>query len=297
MVRKKLKNINFITKFVMIFSIILIIMFIVSFQISLISLIAGIVTLTLLGKWNHLFDMITDIIFYTEIISFSGVLNSLFSHKGCTIFLFINGKPITKEAVFYGITIGISFISVIIWFEVASILIKKSDYISIFGIISPKTAMIVTMILGIIPKIKNKYYEISEAQRFFKMPRYYNKPKIIHKIFLEFTVFSSTTSWAIENAIDTAISMKSKNYGISKRTLIYSKFCKHDFIYICIITVLLLIIIITNYLNWLKWSIYPYISIPQNNFIGTFCYLLLTMLPSLIIGRDRLKWNLFAAKS
>ena len=50
----------------------------------------------------------SDLAFYIFLTAVLTVTNPLFSHKGVTPLFFVNGKAYTKEALFYGLTAGLS---------------------------------------------------------------------------------------------------------------------------------------------------------------------------------------------
>ena len=55
----------------------------------------------------------SDLAFYIFLTAVLTVTNPLFSHKGVTPLFFVNGKAYTKEALFYGLTAGLSLTAVI----------------------------------------------------------------------------------------------------------------------------------------------------------------------------------------
>ena len=57
----------------------------------------------------------SDLAFYSFLTAVLTVTNPLFSHKGVTPLFFVNGKAYTKEALFYGLTAGLSLTAVIMW--------------------------------------------------------------------------------------------------------------------------------------------------------------------------------------
>lgn len=57
----------------------------------------------------------SDLAFYIFLTAVLTVTNPLFSHKGVTPLFFVNGKAYTKEALFYGLTAGLSLTAVIMW--------------------------------------------------------------------------------------------------------------------------------------------------------------------------------------
>lgn len=91
------------------------------------------------------------LIFWILLFLLISLINPIFSHKGETVLLFINGKAITLEALFYGINNGIMILSVMIWFLVFSEIMTSDKVMYIFGKFSPRLALLVSMSLRYIP--------------------------------------------------------------------------------------------------------------------------------------------------
>ena len=106
--------------------------------------------------------------------------------------------------------------------------------------------------------------------------------------------------WSAENAVDTADSMKSRGYGIKKRTsYTRMKITCADVIYI------LLIAAADSILAWLIMSgalgssYYPYFEIEYNGIqtvSGYIIYGLLCMMPIITDVKGELKWRCLISK-
>lgn len=78
----------------------------------------------------------SDLAFYIFLTAVLTVTNPLFSHKGVTPLFFVNGKAYTKEALFYGLTAGLSLTAVIMWCKALGKVLTREKLLYI----SPKNA-------------------------------------------------------------------------------------------------------------------------------------------------------------
>ena len=75
----------------------------------------------------------SDLAFYIFLTAVLTVTNPLFSHKGVTPLFFVNGKAYTKEALFYGLTAGLSLTAVIMWCKALGKVLTREKLLYIFG--------------------------------------------------------------------------------------------------------------------------------------------------------------------
>ena len=83
----------------------------------------------------------SDLAFYIFLTAVLTVTNPLFSHKGVTPLFFVNGKAYTKEALFYGLTAGLSLTAVIMWCKALGKVLTREKLLYIFGRKTPKAAL------------------------------------------------------------------------------------------------------------------------------------------------------------
>ena len=105
----------------------------------------------------------SDLAFYIFLTAVLTVTNPLFSHKGVTPLFFVNGKAYTKEALFYGLTAGLSLTAVIMWCKALGKVLTREKLLYIFGRKTPKAALVITMTMGFIPKLKRLHRQLLDA--------------------------------------------------------------------------------------------------------------------------------------
>lgn len=145
----------------------------------------------------------------------STIVNPLFVHKGVTVLFILNNNPITLEAVRYGFTIGLVIFSTIVWFSSFNNIMTTDKLMYIFGSVSPKIALILSMALRYIPLYGQQIKKIRQAQQVTGL---YKEDNAIDKIRGGLRIMSVMVSWALENGIITADSMTARGYGVGRRS-------------------------------------------------------------------------------
>lgn len=224
------------------------------------------------------------------------LINPLVNHQGVTIITYLwDGNPLTLESILYGISSGLMLITVIIWFSCYNEIMSSDKFIYIFGKIIPASSLILSMILRFVPLYKNQIMKIEHAQRAIgKGVRYVSfKNKLINA----FRVFSIFVTWALENSIETADSMKSRGYGLKGRTAFsIFKFSKRDFL--CLFTILfidmyMLYLFITKAYRIVYYPMIKISILSAKSILGIITFILLSFLPLLINLLEEIKWKYY----
>ena len=143
------------------------------------------------------------------------VINPLFNHKGVTVLFLINNNPVTLEAVLYGLTLGTMICSTVIWFSSFNSIMTTDKLLYVFGSVSPKIALILSMTLRYIPLYGQQIKKVRQAQTVTGL---YKEDNAIDKIRGGLRIMSVMVSWALENGIITADSMTARGYGSGRRS-------------------------------------------------------------------------------
>ena len=144
-------------------------------------------------------------------------VNPAFSHEGVTILLYFpTGNPLTLESLLYGLSAGVMIATVMLWFLNFNRVITSDKFIYLFGRIIPAMSLVLSMTLRFIPKFKAQMDSVTDAQK--SIGRDISVGSLWHRTKIAVTVLSIMVTWALENAIETADSMKSRGYGLPGRT-------------------------------------------------------------------------------
>ena len=155
--------------------------------------------------------------FCLPMVLLTAFINPAFSHEGVTIlYYFSSGNPLTLESILYGIGAGIMLVTVLLWFSAFSRVMTSDKFIYLFGKVIPALSLVLSMSLRFVPKFKKQTEVVVEAQRC--IGRDISTGSLWQRFKTAVVIFSIMITWALENAIETADSMKSRGYGLKGRT-------------------------------------------------------------------------------
>ena len=224
------------------------------------------------------------------------ILNPAFNHEGITVLFYLpNDNPITLEAICFGLASAVMMGASIVWFNCCNTVFTSDKIIYLFGRIIPAMSLLISMTLRFVPRFKNYLQSVLRVQRAMHEPE---NPR--EQLQQAMAAFSSTVSWAMEQSIVSADSMKSRGYGIQGRTAfsIYI-FEKRDGITLLTMAVLCLGAVMPSLMGWISWVYYPTMTgslfgLPQ--LLSYVCYSGLCLLPLMIDLTEDRKWNSLRSK-
>lgn len=147
----------------------------------------------------------------------ASLVNVLFNHAGVTVLTYLpNGNPVTLESIAYGLGAAAMLCAVVVWFSCYSKVMTADKFVYLFGRIIPALSLVLSMTLRFVPKFRAQFRVVAESQRC--VGRDTRSGRLLSRIRAAVTVFSIMVTWALENAIETADSMKSRGYGLPGRT-------------------------------------------------------------------------------
>jgi len=241
------------------------------------------------------------LVYMLPMMLFAALLNPLFNHRGAKIWFYLpfNGNPVTRESVMYGIAAAVMLVAVITWFSCFNTVITSDKFVYLFGRIIPALSLILAMALRFVPRFKAQIKVISNAQKC--VGRDTSAGNILQKVRHGIRILSIMVTWALENAIETADSMKSRGYGLPDRTAfsIYS-FDKRDFHALLFILVCAAYIIIGSLTDGLYFRYFPTIQGEWNTpyAISIFAvYAALCVMPVIINIKEDLIWKSLKSKT
>lgn len=146
------------------------------------------------------------------------LLNPLFNHYGVTPLLYIesSGNWVTLEALVYGLVLGCVLFIIIEWFSCYNKVMTSDKFIYLFGKIIPALSLILSMALRFVPRFLSQLKIIRSGQKC--VGRDISNAGLLKKVKYGLNMVSILVTWSLENAIDTADSMKCRGYGLRGRT-------------------------------------------------------------------------------
>lgn len=257
------------------------------------SLLSGCAYLLYLQGWR---GMLRQAGYLLPILLGMAVLNPLFNHEGMTILWYLpNDNPLTLEAICYGLAAAVMLGASVTWFNCCNVVFTSDKIIYLFGRVIPAMSLLISMTLRFVPRFKNYLQNVLRTQQALHRPE-----NTMEKLRQALSAFSATVSWAMEQSIISADSMKSRGYGITGRTAfsIY-RFDKRDGAALLALAVLWLGALTPCLTGFTSWNYYPSLSGQLWGPVQLFAYLChggACLLPLIIDLWEDHKWNSLRSK-
>lgn len=222
----------------------------------------------------------------------SAILTPLTYHNGRTVLFVLWDAPITWEALLYGMSFGVMILSALYWFDCLSALLTEDRLFYLLGGLSPKLALLLSMILRFIPLFAEKSREIDKSAHARGL---YREDNALENIRGKSQVFSILLTWGLENGIVTADSMAARGYGVGRRTF----FARYRFRWadalLCILTLIALVpVAAAILLGRTECTFYPDFVLPKADLlllIAAVCYGILALIPTFLEITEEIKWK------
>jgi len=243
-----------------------------------------------------------SLIFMLPVLLLTSVLNPLFNHQGATILAYLpNGNPLTLESTMFGIATAVMFISVIAWFSCFNSVMTSDKFVYLLGRIIPALSLILSMSLRFVPRFVKQAKIIANAQKC--IGRDIGSGNILQRAKHGIKILSILVTWALENAIETADSMKARGYGIPGRTAfsIY-RFNKRDSLALLFIIAVSMLMLLGAFFEVYRFRFFPTIRHFTGDFPAVFMpvlfmlQLILFLLPLIVNVKEELSWTLTQSK-
>lgn len=248
------------------------------------------------GKKSFIFNLK----YMLPMILVTAVVNPLFNHEGATIIGYLkNGNPLTLESIAYGIAAAMMLLTVICWFSCYNQVMTSDKFVYLFGRVIPALSLILSMVLRFVPNFKAQLKVVLNAQKC--VGRDVSNGSILKRVKCASTILSIMITWSLQNAIETADSMKSRGYGLPRRTAfsIY-RLDSRDKKALAVMAIAGLYIAIGSAFGGIYFRYYPTMqgAMLTMHTISIFVvYLFLCITPVLIDVMEDRKWKLMQSKT
>jgi len=159
----------------------------------------------------------SGLLWMLPMLAMAALVNPAFNHQGATILAYLpSGNPLTLESIVYGLAAAGMLCAVMVWFSCYTQVMTSDKFVYLFGRIIPALSLVLSMALGFVPRFAAQFRVVREAQRC--VGRDVGEGSVFRRVRIAVTIFSILVTWALENAIETADSMKSRGYGLPGRT-------------------------------------------------------------------------------
>ncbi len=232
--------------------------------------------------------------FLAPMLLIMALVNPVFNHEGATILWYLpGGNPLTMESVLYGVAAAMMLASVLSWFSCYNVVMTSDKFIYLFGRVIPSLSLMFSMILRFVPRFKAQLKVVANARKSIGQDA--SGESLVHKAKEGLKILSVMLTWSLENAIETADSMKSRGYGLPGRSA-YSLyvFTKRDGWTMLGLVALIAYILISSFCGGLSFAYFPSlrsVSISAHFVSILIAYVLLCSMPIIIEIREAVKWK------
>lgn len=240
-----------------------------------------------------------NMLYMMPLLLFMAIINPTFNHQGVTILFYLKGgNPITLESILFGVASACMFVTVILWFSCYNAVMTSDKFIYLFGRIIPGLSLILSMVLRFVPRYTAQIKVISNAQKC--VGRDVTQGNVIAKARNGIKILSIMTTWALENAIETADSMRARGYGLPKRTSFsIFRFDNRDKVTFAVMAGLIVIVLIGAVTGENTMRFFPSIktiNITIFSLVIYTAYFILCILPVIINIMEEIKWKYIVSR-
>lgn len=225
----------------------------------------------------------------------TALINPLVSHNGRTVLFVLNHSPITLEALLYGLAAGGMLLAALYWLRGFSAIMTSDKLLYLFGGLSPKLALVLSMALRYVPLLGRQGRKVHQAQLALGL---YREDNLVDGLRGGAREFSILTTWALENGIVTADSMSARGYGLGPRSR-FSLFswCLGD-VLLAVMSLALAGLALAGAQSR-RFAFYPQLSaapMTALSVLGYAAYAVLALLPAIIQLKEAIRWRLLQSK-
>lgn len=226
------------------------------------------------------------------------ITNPFFVHRGGTVLFFFLNKPFTLEALAYGLQMGTMIATVLFLFQSLQSVVDSEQFFYLFGKRFAKLSLILTMIFRFIPLFQHYFQDLSQVQKVMERTQ---QRSFKEKAAYSLDLFGNLFSWALENAMDTADSMKARGYGSFKRSSRISyRWAWLDTVCLILIFGILSIFLISLTKGIYIFQYYPFIgnikSLLDSHWLNYGLLWLFATLPLINSAKEGIIWTILKSK-
>lgn len=220
--------------------------------------------------------------FILPLVLFVAVFNMLFTHYGMTVLLTAFEMNFTLESLFYGLCQGILFVAVIIWFSCYSLVVTSERFLAVFGKAAPNTALVFSMVLSFIPRLKKNAAEINDAGMVMDNGESKLKRSIKN--------FSALLTLTLEESIQVSDSMKARGFGRGRTAYSKYRFSLNDGICLCFIIIIFILLCVMKSFGKAAFIFEPVITMESFSVLSLIMFIAVSFLPLIIDFTEDMRW-------
>ena len=166
-------------------------------------------------KRNGWKALVFNVILIPCVVAFAFYYSS-YNHFGVTV-LHQNmiGNNMTLESLVYGFVLGLVIAGVLIWFSCVYSVFTTDKVVYLFGKVSPRLSLFLSIILRMVPRIKKEAKKINTAQR--GIGRGANQGNVFQRLRNSIRILSMLITWTIDSLTLVSESMRSRGSSLRGR--------------------------------------------------------------------------------
>lgn len=221
------------------------------------------------------------------------IVNPLISQRGATILFYLFDRPITLESIVYGMTMMLSLITLLIGFISFNYVVTEDKFLYLFSSIAPKAALLTVLTIRFVPLLKRRLSEIIAIQwtRGVRIDQGSIKIRSINGM----KMVNILLTWSLEEALQTADSMKSRGYGVGRRSSFFTYMMdRRDKVVLSIFIGLIFICLVGYLKGYGSLTIYPELArltLSGHELFYVVVFSIFNFVPFFVEGRDWLLWR------
>ena len=217
--------------------------------------------------------------------------NPLVNHRGVTMLCLLFNQWITLEAIVYGVVTACSLAAIILWFGCYQEVMTSDKFLYLFGKVAPVTALLITSALRFIPQMQQNAAQIKQSRAMLQD----NSPRLFQKLAHAVQNLSALLGMSMENAVQTADSMKARGFGARRRTTFHLfRFDARDARTLALILMLSGICVVARCYGHGYMEYYPRITVLTMGPSSMTMFILfaaLMLLPSILEAKEAVVWR------
>ncbi len=234
-----------------------------------------------------------SLLYMLPLLLLVAVLNPLLNHEGATILLYINDNPLTLEAILYGVASAVMFVSMLLWFSCYNAVMTSDKFLYLFGRVIPSLSLVLSMTLRLVPRLRAQLRVISHAQKC--VGRDASQGNVVRRVRNGGKILFILITWALENAVDTADSMRSRGFGLRGRTAFSNyRFDARDRAAMGILAGLFAVVLAGLFAGQNTAVYFPLVTLPPLtpfSFVVYAAYAVLLLFPLIVNLQEAIVWR------
>lgn len=208
-------------------------------------------------------------------------VNPLVNTKGLTVLFTFFSRPVTVEALLYGLSSGFALASVIVWFILFNEMNGSDALVELLAGKLPNISLSLIMILRYIPYLIKSADNAAGVRAVLCGEENSKKDRLKNAL----DVSTAVMEKSLEDSVETAKSMNARGYSDCKKRTGAFVFSKTDGKFLGVILCVFIFSSCLIILNG-RFSFYPYVDIPKYTFLACAVYAFFLLLPVLSDGKD-----------